>query len=1058
MIDAGFRTRVQTALGSAYRLDRELGGGGMSRVFVAHEAALGRTVALKVLSPELAAGISIERFKREIQVAARLQHPHVVPVLSAGEADGLPYYTMPFVQGESLRARLARGPLPIDETIAILRDVARALEYAHGEGVVHRDIKPDNVLIAGSSATVTDFGIAKALSASRKAEAGATLTSIGTSLGTPAYIAPEQAAGDANVDHRADIYSFGCMAYEVLAGRTPLDGMTPQRMFAAHMSTVPESVLEYRPDAPPALAALVMQCLEKEPAARPQSAGEVLRLLHSVTSSGGHDAAPAIALTTRRNLGKALAIYAVSFIAVAILSRAAILVIGLPDWVFPGSLIVMALGLPVILFTGLVHHQTRLAKMQSTLTPGGTATKHSTMTAISLKASPWLTWRRTTMGGVWTVGAFTLLVGVWMALRALGIGPAGSLMASGALTKNEPILLADFASPAADTSLGGVVTDALRSELAQSKSLTIVPVARIKDVLQRMQRPVTTRVDLAVARELATREGLKAIIDGEVLALGTAHVVVARLVATQTGDVLATFRETAKSDDEMVGAIDRLARDLREKAGESLRAIHATPSGERVTTPSFAAFKKYAQGARFLADGDLDRGRPLLEEAIALDTGFAMAYRSLAMSLNNTGTQPARVHALLQHAYDHRERLSDVERYLTEAAYFSAGPHQDVGKEIAAYEGALELSPDNFTALNNLAFAYVNQRNFAKAEQLYQRAIAVDSTRFTAYAGILFVLAGERRDAEAMKQATEGERRFPRSAELLGDREVRIAWASRELDSATRLAERLPALAGRNATFRAVAEGTRADVAISRGQLRAADRFEDAEDSAAAVAGTPAAHLEIGLARAFTKAWFRNDRAGAGRQIDATLAASPVGSLDAANRPYALLVRALAFAGRVDAAKAALADFDKTRRNMTLQADATDRAQMGGDIAMAERRYDAAAAAYRESAPPDVPWAGLPDLARAYDLGGHADSAIAVYARYAAGSEYGRLATDAIYLGPSLKRLGELYEAKGDRDNAAKEYTRFVELWKNADPELQASVSDARARLTKLRVSEARKP
>jgi tetratricopeptide (TPR) repeat protein len=1030
----------------------------MSRVFVAHEAALGRTVALKVLSPELAAGISIERFKREIQVAARLQHPHVVPVLSAGEADGLPYYTMPFVQGESLRARLARGPLPIDETIAILRDVARALEYAHGEGVVHRDIKPDNVLIAGSSATVTDFGIAKALSASRKAEAGATLTSIGTSLGTPAYIAPEQAAGDANVDHRADIYSFGCMAYELLAGRTPFDGMTPQRMFAAHMSTPPESVLEYRPDAPPALAALVMQCLEKEPSARPQSAGEVLRLLHSVTSSGGHDAAPAIALTTRRNLGKALAIYAAGFIAVAILSRAAILVIGLPDWVFPGSLIVMALGLPVILFTGLVHHQTRLAKMQSTLTPGGTATKHSTMTAISLKASPWLTWRRTTMGGVWTVGAFTLLVGVWMALRALGIGPAGSLMASGALKKDEPILLADFASPAVDTSLGSVVTDAMRTELAQSKSLTIVSATQIREMLQRMQRPPNLRVDFAVARELASREGLKAIIDGEVLALGASRVLVARLVATQTGDVLATFKETARSDDEMVGAIDRLARDVREKAGESLRAIHATPSAERVTTPSFAAYKKYAQGFRFVADGDLLRGHPLLEEAIALDTGFAMAYRALAMSVNNSGTQPARVHALLQHAYDHRDRLSDVERDLTEAAYFDSGPHQDVGKATAAYEAAIELSPDNYTALNNLALLYRNERNFAKSEPLYRRAVAVDSTRITAYSGVNLILASTGRTAEAMKHAAEGEGRFPRSAQNFGAAEVNIAWASGQLDSAARLAERLPALAGRNATQRAAAEGIRANVATARGQLHTADRLREVQDSAAGASGAPAAHLNIGLARAFTSVWFLNDHASSGRQLDATLAASPVGSLDAANRPYAALVRALAFAGRVDAAKAALGEFDKTRRTMTLVADAPQRAQMVGDIAMSERRYDAAAAAYREAAPAFTPWARLPDLARAYDLGGHADSAIAVYARYAAGSEYGQLATDATYLGPSLKRLGELYEAKGDRDNAAKEYARFVELWKNADPELQVSVSDAKARLARLRVSEARKP
>jgi tetratricopeptide (TPR) repeat protein len=842
------------------------------------------------------------------------------------------------------------------------------------------------------------------------------------------------------------------MAYELLAGKVLFADRTPQRMLAAHMGEAPSPIAAYRPDLPAPLADLIMSCLAKDANDRPQSASDIARVLETITSGSGMQSMPPVLLGGPGMFSKALLIYGAAFVAVAILAKAAIVGIGLPDWVFPGALIVMALGLPVVLWTGYVQRVTRRAiTMTPTYTPGGTPSMaHGTIATMALKAAPKMSWYKTARGGMYAVGTFTLLVGAWMAMRALGIGPAGSLLASGALTKDEPILLADFGSPAADTSLGGVVTDALRTELAQSKSLTIVSVTRIREMLQRMQRPPNQRVDFAVARELASREGLKAIVDGEVLALGTSRVVIARLVATQTGDVLATFRETAKSEDEMVGAIDRLARDLREKAGESLRAIHATPSAERVTTPSFAAYKKYAQGFRFVADGDLERGYPLLEDAIALDTGFAMAYRALAMSLNNLGTQPSRVHALLQHAYDHRERLSDVERALTEAAYFSNGPHQDEGKSIAAYETALELSPDNFTALNNLAVLYVQERNFAKAEPLYRRARVVDSTRITAYQGIVTILGRTGRTAEAMKYSADGERRFPRAAEGFGANEVGIAWASGQLDSAARLAGRLPVLAGRSAGQRAAAEGTRLAVALARGQLRTADQLRDVQDSAAAVSGAPAVHLNIGLARAFTSVWLRNDRVGAGRQIDATLAASPMASLDVANRPYATLVRALAFDGRVDAAKAALADFDKTRRNMTLLSDATQRAQMVGDIAMAEQQYDAAAAAFRDAAPPPAPWARLPDLARAYDLGGHADSAIAVYARYAAGTEFGRLGTDATYLGPSLKRLGELYEAKGDRDKAVSYFARFIDLWKNADPELQPRVAEARARLAKL--------
>ncbi|HEY3115892.1 MAG TPA: serine/threonine-protein kinase, partial [Chloroflexota bacterium] len=219
------RQQLQNTLGNTYALDRELGGGGMSRVFVADENRLNRKVVIKVLSPELAAGVSGDRFEREIQLAASLQQANIVPILAAGETNGLPFYTMPFVEGESLRARLAKvGPLPISMVIGVLRDVAKALAYAHQHGVVHRDIKPDNVLLSGGTAVVTDFGIAKAISAARTDKDGANLTQLGTSIGTPAYMAPEQAAGDPTVDNRADVYSLGCMAYELLTGNSPFHG------------------------------------------------------------------------------------------------------------------------------------------------------------------------------------------------------------------------------------------------------------------------------------------------------------------------------------------------------------------------------------------------------------------------------------------------------------------------------------------------------------------------------------------------------------------------------------------------------------------------------------------------------------------------------------------------------------------------------------------------------------------------------------------------------------------------------------------------------------------
>ena len=268
-------------------------------MYVASETALGRSVVIKLLPPDLAAAVSTERFKREIQLAARLQHPHIVPLLTSGESDGLPYFTMPYVDGESLRVRLAkRGEMPVAEAVRVLREIASALAYAHAHGVVHRDIKPDNVLLSGGAAMVTDFGVAKALSASSNAE-HAGVTSLGVALGTPAYMAPEQASADPAVDHRADVYAFGILAYELLTGQTPFGGRTPQGLLAAHVTEPPEPIQKRRASLPLALAVLVMRCLEKRPADRPQSAEEIVHALDDLTTPSGGMPPTLVTATTR---------------------------------------------------------------------------------------------------------------------------------------------------------------------------------------------------------------------------------------------------------------------------------------------------------------------------------------------------------------------------------------------------------------------------------------------------------------------------------------------------------------------------------------------------------------------------------------------------------------------------------------------------------------------------------------------------------------------------------------------------------------------------------------
>ncbi|HUL02213.1 MAG TPA: protein kinase [Gemmatimonadales bacterium] len=309
-----FAARLQAALGSAYQIGRELGGGGMSRVFLAVETALDRQVVIKVLPPELGAGFNVERFRREIQLAAKLQHPHIVPVLAAGAADGLLFYTMPFIEGESLRARLTRqGELPIAEGVRILVDVADALAYAHAHGLVHRDIKPDNVLLSGKHALVTDFGVSKALSS---ATGPASLTSVGVALGTPAYMAPEQAAADPSTDHRADIYALGIVAYEILTGHAPFSAGSAQQLLAAHVAQPPPPLTGSRPAVPPSLETLVLRCLEKRPADRPQSAADVLGALEGMaTPSAGTP--PVVAPAARGGRPRWLAAAAAAAVAVA---------------------------------------------------------------------------------------------------------------------------------------------------------------------------------------------------------------------------------------------------------------------------------------------------------------------------------------------------------------------------------------------------------------------------------------------------------------------------------------------------------------------------------------------------------------------------------------------------------------------------------------------------------------------------------------------------------------------------------------------------------------------
>ncbi len=1054
------RDQLQDTLGSAYTLERELGGGGMSRVFVAEENALGRKVVVKVLPPELTAGVNVERFDREILVAAKLQHPHIVPVLTAGQTQGLPYYTMPFVDGESLRARLARGPLPITEALSILKDVARALAFAHERGIVHRDIKPDNVLITGGSATVTDFGIAKAISASRTETPGATLTMVGTSIGTPTYMAPEQAAGDPDTDHRADIYSFGCLGYELLAGRPPFTETAPRKLLMAHMGETPQPVTELRPDSPASLADLVMRCLAKEPAERPQQASDLVRVLETVTSSGSSQAMPSILLGGAGMFRRALALYAAAFVAVAVLARAAIVGIGLPDWVFPGALIVMALGLPVVLWTGYVHRVARQAMtMTPTFTPGGTpSTARGTIATMALKAAPHVSWYRTARGGTYALGAFIVIIAAFMTMRAFGIGPFGSLIATGALTGRDRLVISDFQASNADTSLGRVVGEAVRAGLASSRIFTLLTPAEVAAALQRMQRPPTSIVDASTARQIGLREGVKAIVDGDVTQVGTSYIVTVRLVTTDSGRALASFQGTAKGADDIINVADDLSRKLRAKAGESLRQVQATPPLAYATTGSLEALRYYSQATRANGvEGNPASAVRLARQAVAIDSNFAEAWRLVAVAMSNDGSySPAAVDSAIRRAVALSGRLGERERDRILAFFYDQSPSgRDRAKAVSTYERLLSLG-DSAIAANNLATDYAERREYARAESLYRASIASDPSSSISYGNLTTPLFFEGKLEAVDSMADEMTRRFPDNSSgrqtkiLLGFSRGHVAGAIAALDSARRAGDpRDPVFAPTWLRNAATAGGRLAEALAAARQLHQVDSTRGGGQPSVFYLGEDVRRrAEHGLSVDASL-----------KSFDAAAAAWDYEAEPAVNRPYLFLAQVNAVAGRVDRARELVSRYDASvgdtglRRVQKPQEEYTQAV-----IAEAEHRWNQAADLYRKSDQlPDGPAISRPegrlfDLAAMFARAGMADSSIASYEEYLR-TPYGareRDGPDPGLRGPLTEALAREYDSKGDTANAVRLYRDLTVLWKNADPELQPRVAAARRRLAQL--------
>jgi serine/threonine-protein kinase len=1011
----------------------------MSRVFLAEDVELDRRVVIKVLPPEMGAGVNVERFQREIKLAASLQHPHIVPLLTAGSSGDLLYYVMPFIEGESLRVKLSReGELPVRDVLWILKEVADALSYAHEHGVVHRDIKPDNVLLSGKHAVVTDFGVAKAVSTST---GGQSLTSLGMALGTPAYMAPEQAAGDPNVDHRADIYALGALAYEMLCGRPPFTGGNPQAILSAQVTQQPDPVITHRGAVPAALNAFVLRCLEKKAADRWQTAEELMAPLESMaTPSGGMTPTgttpvpSAVTEIAEHHPVKVAALFGLAAAVTLVIVYGLMIALGLPDWVFVGAIALLAIGLPIILTTG--HHERRR----------GVARTRGLATATPVGLRKYFTWGKAIGGGGLAFAGLAVVAGGYMTTRALGIGPAATLMATGALGQREMLILSEFENRTADSTLGSTVTELLRVSLSESPVVRIADPARLAESKARMQLPPDAKTTGEVAREIAERESIKAIIAGEVVPLGEGYLVSARLVSA-TGEVLTAQQASAGNVGELIQAVDELSGKLRERIGESLRSIRRTLPLELVTTGSLRALRLYTQATQAEIAGDADRALALLEEAVAADSTFAMAYRKIGTVLANNFEQRARAREAVIKAYELRDRLTEQERGYAIAQYHSnvTGRRDEA---LAAYRTILERYPEDHRALNNSGVLYSELGDDERARQFYERALRLDSTWSLGFSNLAFEQKNLGQFAEAAQTLDAMEARFPGNPDAEEARGM-LALAQRDFAGAEQHFANVRASQRGNLSWEAQATEHLAFTAAMRGRFGEGNGYLNDALAAHVLRGTQYSAQQRLLA------WWNSSRnvalgrpGASSQRLDRAASSEAMATLPVADRWYEALIEYYALVD-LDRARSLLRDMEASGQpELNLEfGRAHERA--GGWVALRSGGVERGLSRMRAGVDG---WGcqpcGFVTMARAHDIAGNADSSVHYWEAYQE-SNFGIPSIDT-QLPIAYRRLGELYEARGDRERAAQYYHEFVELWKDADPELQPQVTEVRKRLSAL--------
>lgn len=717
--------------------------------------------------------------------------------------------------------------------------------------------------------------------------------------------------------------------------------------------------------------------------------------------------------------------------------------LALPTWFSTLALILLLTGLPIVLATAFVQ---RGGPLEGRFDTRGSLGRRDPLISLMRR---WLTWRRAIAGGVSVFALFGFATAGYVTMRALGIGPLGTLMTKGILQERDLIVLADFEDHTGDSTLAPTVTEALRVDLGQSRVVRVAERAYVDRLLERMERGPGASLTYDVAREAAIREGLKAVLTGEINRAGSGYVLSARLIASETGEELCSFRETATELDAIIPAIDRLSSRLRAKIGESLQAMRAGPPLSQARTASLQALRLQTEAVRANLRGERQRALNLLDRAIEIDTLFAEAYRSRASVLGNMGINRAQRLADATRAFELRHRLPLWERYWVEAQYY--GERGDPEKVIEAYRTLLELR-DHPGAVQNLGVAYEGLRQYSPAEGLYRRRLEMDSLAGTSWITLSRVQFNLGKFAEADETLRRFESKLPEHPSIPLAR-ARFASARGDHEAAEAILRSLRDRERLNSLRRAYLNQFMGRLAQVQGKLTEAERlFLDAM-AGFEERGLAVKYLETGIELASLSVWFMGDTARALQAMAAAEERHPLDSMEPPERPYLALARFYAFAGESERTRQLLLEWERALSpDLRRPQEAIHRAALAAS-ALAEGRADDAVRESRLAYERDgCPVCLLPLLGGAYEAAGQADSAVALYERYLTTPFFGRTIagylpeyfSDPQWLPVVYERLGELYEQRADTARAINYYGRLVDLWKDADADLWPRVEAAR--------------